>query len=213
MTVLIRSRRRQGVENRSHRRDTVAVIVMPIVVVALTVGAGSWLAVALQDRSFQKNEIFKVRLQRVVAAEGEASTLRREVAESLRLVKMREEFMRNELKKADANDRMALAAYYHKELQSSASIRAIKRSAIDLAALAEDTVGAGQAIRVQQATNAYAVRVDTFLECVRANDSLAKSCADDNVELNDLLRAVVIAHGRRADALIQAKENEGKRSD
>lgn len=159
------------------RKDLLAVVVMPLVVVGLTAGAGSWIAASLQERAFRNNELFRARLSRVIAAESEARALRRDVEDAIRVIKAREEFMRGEVAKADDADVADLSSFYREELVNSSSVATIRRSVIDLKALADDTVGAGQMLSVTKLTASYAQQANQLEQCLKEKGGFSDICA------------------------------------
>lgn len=188
------------------RKDLLAVVVMPLVVVGLTAGAGSWIAASLQERAFRNNELFRARLSRVIAAESEARALRRDVEDAIRVIKAREEFMRGEVAKADDADVADLSSFYREELVNSSSVATIRRSVIDLKALADDTVGAGQMLSVTKLTASYAQQANQLEQCLKEKGEFSDICATKHAQIVDEIRSIVVAHGKRADAIIQARE-------
>lgn len=188
-------------------KDKIAIIIMPIVVVLLTALLGTGVGIWLQNRSFRKNELFKAKLERIMAGQKEAADILRAVEEARRQIRSNEDFIRKEIaRQVDDIKKDEARRYYLDSNPMEPSIAILRESKLRLDALAVYSGSLGSNSPVPNAVQVYSRKLDGFLGCLKENSQFAKICSDEHPDLLESVRGIVAAHARMIDKLIQEYE-------
>src|ERR1051325_4822219 len=186
------------------KKDRVAFIYMPIVVVVLTATLGTSIAMWLQDRSFRKNEVFRAKLDRIMAGQKEAAEILKDVDEARRQIRSNEDFISGVIERqVELEERDKIRRYYFERNPMESSVAILKEAKIRLDALEDYTNTLSQSTTLPLAIENYSSKQKAFLECLEENKDFSYSCSDKHPGLVEALRAVISAHSKMTDALIR----------
>jgi hypothetical protein len=126
-------------KERLSKKDRMAIVVMPLVIVALTAVTGTGLGVWFQNRSFKRNELFRVRLERLMWLHNEAVEILREVDTARRNVRTNEDVVATDLRKAKSSDeRASIVEFYRAQELMKESLAQLKEARVRLDSLVVD---------------------------------------------------------------------------
>jgi len=189
------------------RTDRLKIVYMPVILLLLTVSLGTVIGVWFQNRSFRHNELFRAKLDRVLAAQKEVVDIMGQVDLARKQIRSNEDFIRNEIRKRP-NEAEAQEArqYYGENGQMGPSLVILKETLIRLEALADYSTTLGHDSGVTTSIEKYHDKVTTFIKCVENNTSFSVSCSDEHPDIMESLREVLKAHSKLADDLINSYE-------
>jgi hypothetical protein len=193
--------------NTLTKKDKLAIIVMPIVIVGLTAILGTGVGVWLQNRSFRNNEIFKAKLERIMAGQREAADILREVDEARRQIRSNEDFIKDEIgRQPNIIEQEKARRYYLENNPMEPSVAILRESKVRLDTLAAYTSSLSTNSPVPKAVQVYSQKLEDFLKCLKENVKFEKICSDEHPNLLESMRGVVVAHTRMTDELIKEYE-------
>jgi hypothetical protein len=188
-------------------KDKVAIIYMPLVIVILTAVLGTGIGVWLQNRSFQRNELFRAKLERIMSAQRDAVEIMREVDQARRQIRSDEHFIREQIDLQESSkEREEAVKYYSIRNPMEASVATLKDSKVKLDALGAYTSTLSPRSPVPAAIESYSNKLNVFLGCLEENLDFERVCSNEHTELVGLLHQVVVAYAKMADGLIEKYE-------
>lgn len=189
------------------KKDRVAFIYMPIVIVLLTATLGTGIGMWLQNRSFRRNELFKAKLDRIMAGQKEAVEILKDVDEARRQIRSNEDFISGVIERQSTmEEKTKVREYYSERNPMESSVAILKEAKIRLDALGDYSKTLSQHSTVPGAIESYSNKQKAFLDCLEANEDFSISCSDKHPALIEALRAVIAAHTRMTDELIKEYE-------
>ncbi|HEY0405507.1 MAG TPA: hypothetical protein VGC89_07250 [Pyrinomonadaceae bacterium] len=189
------------------KKDRAAIIYMPIIVVLMTAVLGTGIGVWFQNRSFRRNELFKAKLDRIMAGQKEAVEILKDVDEARRQIRSNEDFIRGVIERqGDPEEKAKVIQYYSERDPMEASVAILKEAKIRLDALGDYSRTLSQHSAVPASVENYSDKQQAFLKCLAGNRNFSISCSDEHPDLVDALRAVVVSHTKMTDELINEYE-------
>lgn len=189
------------------KKDRLAIVYMPLIIVVLTFGLGTGIGIWFQNRSFKHNELFRAKLDRVMAAQKEVVEIMAQVDLARKQIRSNEDFIRNQiLKETDEQQAEELRQYYFDNSQMGPSLAILKETWIRLDALGDYSASLTRNAGINSSVEAYHKRVTAFIACVENNRDFSKSCSDEYSDIVESLRIVLKAHAHVADELIHSYE-------
>jgi hypothetical protein len=188
-------------------KDKIAIIIMPIVVVLLTALLGTGVGIWLQNLSFRRNELFKAKLERIMAGQKEAADILRAVDEARRQIRSNEDFIQKEIaRQVDDLKKDEARRYYVDNNPMEPSVAILRESKLRLDAMATYSGSLGPNSPVPNAVQAYSRKLEGFLGCLKENSRFERICSDEHSDLLESVRGIVVAHARMSDELIREYE-------
>lgn len=186
------------------RKDWIKDIIMPLVILALGAISVHTIGGRLQEQSFNRSELFKARLQRILAAQDQARQIRTDAEEAFRLLRSNEDYASAQIKETPLEARDELKRNYHAQVIASPALQTLRRSKIDADIIVED-IGGGKESPIGKIVSQYGDNLTAFRNCINTNTGFERSCADEYPDLITYLQQLVVALGRRADAFIASR--------
>ena len=187
-----------------NKKDRLAVIYMPILMVLLTALLGTGIGVWFQDRSFRRNELFKAKLDRIMAAQKEVVDINTQVEGALRQIRANEDFIQAQIAQQRAFDGQQQARQFYAEQDNmTSSLTVLRETKIRLDALASYSKTLSTESGVGESIKVYSEELLPFIKCVENND-YSVNCSDKYPKIIESLRSIIIAHSKVADDLINS---------
>jgi hypothetical protein len=186
------------IDGRQKSRDRVAVVYMPIVIVLLTALLGTGVGWLLQNRAFKRNELFRVRLDRLMWLHSQTVDTLHEVDVARRQIRSNEELVADQIRKNPTDNKGVIQFYKEQELMRS-SLVALKDAKVRLDSLAVDSRALSGDDTASAAIEAYGEESDKFIACVEDNDDFSRSCSNEHPDLIKKMMVVVSSHGNLID--------------
>ena len=188
-----------------NKKDRLAVIYMPILVVFLTAVLGTGIGVWFQNRSFRRNELFKAKLDRIMAAQKEVVDINSQVEGALRQIRANEDFIQAQIARQRTLDEQQQARQFYAEQNNmTSSLTVLKETKIRLDALASYSKTLSTEAGVGESIKVYSEELLPFVKCVENNHDYTINCSDKYPKIIESLRSVIIAHSKVADDLINS---------
>lgn len=188
-----------------NKKDRLAVIYMPILVVFLTALLGTGIGVWFQDRSFRRNELFRAKLDRIMAAQKEVVDINTQVEGALRQIRANEDFIQAQIAQQRTLDGQQQARQFYAEQDNmTSSLTVLRETKIRLDALASYSKTLSTESGVGESIKVYSGELLPFINCVENNHEYSVNCSDKYPKIIESLRGVIIAHAKVADDLINS---------
>ncbi len=186
------------------KKEWLTNVIMPIVIVVLTAILGTGVGVWLQNRSFKYNEVFKAKLDRIMANQKEATDILVEAEIAYRQIRRIESSF-------ERGDQAQKNSYRIQGYRGSTDVNldTLKKSKIRLDALQDSTQTFSKNSSVSEEIKKYEAGLSSFIQCVNNNilNGFSKNCANEHDEkVLGSLKSVVIAYSKMADEFIKEYE-------
>lgn len=190
----------QRKESKMRGKDWLKIVVMPIVIAVLA----AILGIYLQNRSFERNTLFKAKLDQIQAGQKEAVTLLQDLDSTLRFIRTNEEYIEKDLKQLESEGRSNeigdAKQHYCGGSFMQPSIETLRRYQMRTIPLKDYSAAAGQNNVVNQATDDFSNKLGALIECMENKE--CRPCNGQHDDVRDSLRAVIAAHTKMANDLI-----------
>lgn len=183
-------------------KDWLAVVVMPVVVVLLTAVVGTGVAVWLQNRSFKRNELFRVRLERLMYLHTEGIQILREVDAARRQIRSNEDMVAQDVRD-NPSDAIAVVNFHRGQNLMRSSLTSLNDAKLRLDSLLVDSKQLSDNSDVAEAVRAYGVKHEQFVACIEGNEKFDRVCSDLHGDIVVVMQTVVSAHGRMIDRFVE----------
>lgn len=190
-----------------NRKDWVKIVIMPLIIVLLPAGVGGSIGVYLQDRSFRKNELFKTKLELIMASQKEAIEILKDVDRARRQIRANEDFIKGHLQRLQStNPEQVREAkkYYCEGNFMASSIAILKEPKIRTLAIEDYTKSSPNRSAVSAAIQNFSQELAAIIRCLEKED--CTPCSDTHEQVVASFREVITAHVQMATTLVEEYE-------
>jgi hypothetical protein len=188
-------------DSKMRTRDWLRIIIMPIWIAILT----AFLGIYLQNRSFERNTLFKARLDQIQSGQKEAVELYKDMDSTLRFIRTNEDFIQKDLNRFQtAGDPEQMEEARHHYCEGSfmiPSIESLGRYKIRTVSIEDYSASADQNSVVNTAIKDFSNKLGQLIECM--DNKECRPCNDRHDGVRDSLKAVIGAHTKLVNELLE----------